>query len=59
MFPVVPFGVMLKVKTWPVSPPAPCEMLVAKLLTVCAPASSFTAAGLPAMVNDGGSLIAV
>ena len=30
---------------------------MAKLLTVCAPASSFTAAGLPAMVNDGGSLI--
>src|SRR6185503_19885527 len=34
-------------------------MLVAKLLTVCGPASTATGGGLPAIVNDGGSLMAV
>src|SRR5262245_42290782 len=34
-------------------------MLVAKLLTVCGPASGTTAGGLAAIVNDGGSLMAV
>ncbi len=58
--PVVPVTLTLKVNgVCPVSPPGPCEMPVAKPLTVCAPASSFAAAGLPAIVNDGGSFTAV
>jgi hypothetical protein len=37
----------------------PRRKLVAKLLTVCAPASSFTAGGLFGIRNDGASLTAL
>src|SRR4051812_26860739 len=58
--PVVPVGVMLKAtRDWLLSLAGPTLMAEVKLGTVCAPASSFTVAGLSARLKVGASLTAL
>src|SRR5215210_3979276 len=57
--PVLPVGVRLKLtRVWLLSLAGPVLRLVAKLGTVCAPASSFTVGALAGRVKLGGSLTA-